>query len=204
MRRLLTTCTLAATFALTAAAQADWHSFTYRNKVDFHRNNAWPEPFQSADRANYRQYWHIQVNNGWRLQNTVGTVFYEEGSNELTRAGELKVKHVVTQNPSHRRTVFVLMADTQAVTAKRVEAVQRAVSKYVPEGPLPQILLTDVDVDGGSGEYFDRIDNAYRQSIPAPRIGGSTSGSSGSSSGGGSSGGGSGGSSGGSGGSNSK
>ena len=203
MRSLLTICGLAATLALTSAGRADWHSFTYRNQVDFRRNNAWPEPFQSADRANYREYWHIQVNNGWRLQNTVGTVFYEEGSNELTRAGELKVKHVVTQNPSHRRTVFVLMADTQAVTAKRVESVQRAVSKYVPEGPLPQILLTGEDVDGGSGEYFDRIDNAYRQSIPAPRIGGSSSGSSGSSSGG-SSGGGSGGSSGGSGGSNSK
>ena len=195
MRRLLTACLLtacglSATFALTSAAQADWYSFKYRNKVDFHRNNAWPEPFQSADRALAREFWHIQVNNGWRLQNTVGNLFYEEGSNDLTRAGELKVKQIVTQNPSHRRTVFVLMSETQAVTAKRVEAVQRAVSKYVPDGPLPQILLTDVDVDGGSGEYFDRIDNAYRQSIPAPRLSdsssGGSSGSSGGSSGGGS------------------
>jgi uncharacterized membrane protein YgcG len=197
MRRLLTTCGLAATLALTAAAQADWHSFMYRNKVDFHRNSAWPEPFQSADRAVSREYWHIQVNNGWRLQNTVGAWFYDEGSNELNRAGELKIKQIVTQNPGHRRTVFVLMADTQVVTAKRVEAVQRAVSKYVPEGPLPQILLTDVDVDGGSGEYFDKIDNAYRQSIPAPRLdggGGGGSSSGGGSSGGSSSGGGSGGS----------
>lgn len=138
-----------------------------------------------------REYWNIQVNNGWRLQNTVGNCFYEEGSNELTRAGELKIKQIVTQNPVHRRTVFVLMAETQAITAKRVDAVQRAVSKYVPEGPLPQILLTDSDVEGGSGEYFDRIDNAYRQSIPAPCLGegGGGSGSSGGGSGGGSSGG---------------
>ena len=176
MRRLLTVCGLAATLAFTSAAQADWYSFKYRNKVDFHRNNAWPEPFQSADRSLTRDYWTIQVNNGWRLQNTVGNLFYEEGSNDLTRAGELKIKQIVTQNPSHRRTVFVLMSDTQAVTAKRVEAVQRAVSKFVPEGPLPQILLTDVDVDGGSGEYFDRIDSAYRQSIPAPRLGGDSGG----------------------------
>jgi uncharacterized membrane protein YgcG len=194
MRRLLTTCTLAATFTLATVAQADWYSFCYRNKVDFHRNNAWPEPFQSADRAVTREFWHIQVNNGWRLQNTVGDLFYEDGSNELTRAGDLKVKQIVTKNPSHRRTVFVMVADTQAVTAKRVESVQRAVSKYVPEGPLPQILTTDVDVDGGSGEYFDKIDNAYRQSIPSPRITGGSSGSSGSSSSGGGSSGGSGGS----------
>ncbi len=177
MRRLLTICGLAASLAFTSATQAG--EFWYRNRVDFNRNNAWPEPFQSADRALTREFWHIQVNNGWRLQNTVGNLFFEEGSNDLTRAGDLKIRQIVTQNPSHRRTVFVLMSDTQAITSKRVEAVQRAVSKYVPEGPLPQILLTDVDVDGGSGEYFDRIDNAYRQSIPAPRLGDSSSGSSG-------------------------
>jgi uncharacterized membrane protein YgcG len=194
MRTLLTICGLAATLALTSATQADWYSFCYRNKVDFRRNGAWPEPFQSADRALAREYWNIQVNNGWRLQNTVGNCFYEEGSNDLTRAGELKIKQIVTQNPVHRRTVFVLMAETQAVTAKRVDAVQRAVSKYVPEGPLPQILLTDSDVEGGSGDYFDQISNAYRQSIPAPRLDG---GGGGGSSGGGSSGGSSGGSKGG-------
>ena len=195
MRRLLTTFGLAATLAITSAAEADWHEFWYRTKVDFHRNNAWPEPFQSADRAVARDYFRIQVSNGWRLQNTVGMWFYEDGTSELNRAGELKVKQIVTQNPPHRRTVFVLMGETQAITAKRVESVQRAISRFVPEGPLPQILLTDVDLEGGSGEYFDRIDSAYRQSIPAPRLdgGGGGSGSSGSSGGGSSGSGGSGG-----------
>jgi uncharacterized membrane protein YgcG len=184
MRRLLTICGIAASLAITSAAQADWCEFWYRNKVDFNRNNAWPEPFQSADRAVTRDYWRLQVNNGWRLQNTVGVWFYEEGTGDLNRAGDLKIKQIVTQNPVHRRTVFVLAGETQAITAKRVEAVQRAVSKYVPEGPLPQILLTDVDVLGGSGDYFDHIANAYRQSIPAPRLQGSGGGSSGGSEGG--------------------
>src|SRR6187401_2438592 len=80
MRTLLTICGLAATLALTSATHADWYSFCYRNKVDFRRNGAWPEPFQSADRALAREYWSIQINNGWRLQNTVGNWFYEEGS----------------------------------------------------------------------------------------------------------------------------
>lgn len=176
MRRLLTTCGLAATLAFTSAAQAGWHEFWHRTRVDFHRNSAWPEPFQSADRNIAREYFRIQVSNGWRLQNTVGTWFYEDGTNELNRAGELKVKQIVTQNPVHRRTVFVLMGETQAITAKRIDSVQRTISRFVPEGPLPQILLTDVDLEGGSGEYFDRIDSAYRQSIPAPRLDGGAGG----------------------------
>lgn len=196
MRRLFTICGLTVSLALTSSVFAGDGEFRYRNHVDFYRNNAWPEPFQTADRLVTREFWHIQVNNGWRLQNTVGNLFFEEGSNELTRAGELKLRQIVLQNPNHRRTVFVLMADTEAVTAKRIDAVQRAVSKFIPEGPLPQILKTDVDVDGGSGEYFDRIDNAYRQSIPAPRLGGGGGGSGSSGSGGGGGGGNSGGGSG--------
>lgn len=174
MRRLLVTCSVTLSLALTSSAFAGWHEFWHRSKVDFHRNVAWPEPFQSADRAATREYFKLQVSNGWRLQNTVGVLFFDEETDELNRAGELKIKHIVTQSPVHRRTVFVLMGDSQPITAKRVEAVQRAVSRYVPDGPLPQILLTDVDVEGGSGEYFDRIDAAYRSSTPSPRLGGAS------------------------------
>jgi hypothetical protein len=187
MRRLLMVCGTAAVLAGYAqTACAGWQEFWARAKVDFHRNNAWPEPFLSADRQVTREYFRIQVSNGWRLQNTIGKWFFDD-NDVLNQAGDLKIKHIVTQNPVHRRTVFVLQGDSADATAKRVEAVQRAVSKYVPEGPLPQILLTDVDVQGGSGEYFDRVNAAYQKTIPTPRLGGSGGGSGGSGSSGGSS-----------------
>ena len=49
------------------------HDWWYRCKVDWHRNNAWPEPFATADRMAERQPFCLMVDNGWKMQNTVGT-----------------------------------------------------------------------------------------------------------------------------------
>ncbi|HEX5103587.1 MAG TPA: hypothetical protein VFV87_07250, partial [Pirellulaceae bacterium] len=42
------------------------HSWWYRSKVDWHRNNAWPEPFASADRAAVREPFCLMIDNGWK------------------------------------------------------------------------------------------------------------------------------------------
>ena len=170
MRRLLLLGGFGAALLLTTSANADWHEFWHRVGVDFHRNNAWPEPFVSADREVTREYFRIQVNNGWRMQNTIGRWFFDEETNQLNEAGEIKLRQVATQNPVHRRTVFVLMGTTPDVTAKRVESVQQTLAKILPEGPVPQVLLTDVELEGGSGAYYDKVNTAYNSSIPSPRL----------------------------------
>jgi hypothetical protein len=177
MRRMLLVGGFGAALLLATTAHADWHEFWHRVGVDFHRNNAWPEPFQSADRQVTREYFRIQVNNGWRMQNTIGKWFFDEETNQLNQAGEIKLRQVATQSPVHRRTVFVLVGNTPDVTAKRVESVQQTLARILPEGPVPQVLLTDVDQEGGSGEYFDKVNAAYNQSIPAPRLSGGDGGS---------------------------
>jgi hypothetical protein len=160
----------AALFLSAASAKADWHEFWHRVGVDFHRNNAWPEPFQSADRQITREYFRIQVNNGWRMQNTIGNWFFDEETHQLNQAGEIKLRQVATQSPVHRRTVFVLMGSSSDITARRVDSVQQTLARILPDGPIPQVLLTDVDLEGGSGEYFDRVNSAYNSSTPSPRL----------------------------------
>jgi hypothetical protein len=161
---------IAGTGLATSTASADWHEFWHRVKVDFHRNNAWPEPFQSADRAVTREPFCIQVNNGWKMQNTIGTYLFNPETQELNRAGELKVKWVVTQAPIHRRAVFVLVGESPEDTRVRVESVQRYVSRLVPDGNLPPVMITYTEPEGASGEYFDAVNRAMMQSIPAPRL----------------------------------
>jgi hypothetical protein len=195
MRRWILTSSLGAAFVAGSSyffapqATAGWNEFWHRVHVDFHRNNAWPEPFQTADRAAAREPFCIMVNNGWKMQNTIGTFLFNRETNELNSAGESKVKWVVTQAPIHRRAVFVLVGDTPEDTKARVESVQRYISRLFPEGNLPPVMLTTTEPDGASGEYFDAINRAMLQSIPAPRLpagegGGGSSGGGGGGSGG--------------------
>jgi hypothetical protein len=171
MRRLILCCGLTATLALSAGtAGAGWHEFWARTKVDFHRNNAWPEPFQSADRQLQRQSFLIMENNGWKLENTIGKFLFDAETQQLNRAGELKVKFIVTQAVMHRRAVFVLRGDTAEETAARLESVQLAISRLIPEGPLPPVELTDTEPEGTSGEQIDAVTRAFNASVPAPRL----------------------------------
>ena len=183
MRRFWMGCTLAVTLlASTTSAQAGWNEFWARYRVDYRRNAAWPEPFNSTDWRVAREPFEIQKNNGWRLQNTIGSLLFNRDTNEVNSAGEQQIKWIVNQAPPNRRAVFVLRGDSDEQTAQRVDSVQRTVSKYVPQGELPPILLTNQDQIGGSGEYFQKIDDALKNSMPSPRLntggGGGASGSS--------------------------
>jgi hypothetical protein len=99
------------------------------------------------------------------------------------------VKWIVQQAPMSRRTVFVLMTEDRDATNARVNSVQQAVGRYTIKGPPAEVLLTDRDVTGGSGEYYDSVDRALKGSVPIPRLPSRSNGGSGGSGGNGSGGG---------------
>lgn len=172
MRRWLTASllTLGLTFAAANALAGDWHDFWYRSKVDWHRNNAWPEPFQSADRATARRPFCLMVDNGWKMQNTVGTFLFDHNDQRLNTAGEHLVKWIVQQAPQHRRAVFVLKGDTPEATQARVESVQAAVAKFACAGEMPPVILTMTEPAGWPGSYVDQMTQQFQATIPAPRL----------------------------------
>lgn len=167
-RTLFVTWTSVALAAVGSVALAG--DFMDRCKLDWHRNNMWPQPFIMADRIAVCEPFAIQINNGWRLQNTIGDAYFDPNNNELTVAGQAKVKWIVQQAPISRRTVFVLMTEDREVTNARVRSVQQASERFAIKGPPAEVLLTDRDVIGGSGEYYDSVDRALKSSVPAPRL----------------------------------
>jgi len=147
--------------------QAGWDEFWHQVHVDFRRMNCWPDPFRQMDRQAAVVPFESFKDAGWRLENTLVEFLFTEDQ-ELTHAGKLKVRHILTQVPAHRRTIFVLKADNQEMTDRRVDAVQRAAADILPEGTLPPVLVTDQIPRGGSGDYLNLVNRKYRESIPAP------------------------------------
>lgn len=170
MRRSTILLAMAMTFLTVNMARADWAEFWHRVHVDWHRSNAWPEPFQMADREVTNSPLIEMTNAGWRLQNTLSDHLFDVDTHELTQAGQHKLRWIATQTPLHRRTVHVLRSYETGGTTLRVQSVERHLDKLVSDGTRPQVIITDKVPTGGSGEYFENIDRQLKSSTPLPRL----------------------------------
>ncbi len=178
MRRIVLLFGFALTFWLQGdIASADWHTvkakwdcFWDRVHLDWHRNNAWPEPFTHVDRQATRMPIDLMVDKGWQLQNTIPTELFDEETQELTQAGRLKVQWILTQMPARRRMVFVLRGTTAEMTEIRLKSVEKAALEFVGETAPNMIALTDVIPRGGSGSYYERVSAGYEATTPPPRL----------------------------------
>jgi hypothetical protein len=137
--------------------------------VLYARNQTWPQPFRAADAQSVVAPFEIMRTNGWREHNTLGSLLFSK-EHELTEAGNLKVQWIVTQAPPSHRVIYVKTGKTDQITAARVESVEIAVSQLLPTGPLPQILVTDIEPPTSSGSYQTLVHRALISSTPTPRV----------------------------------
>lgn len=138
--------------------------------LDYERNNCWPEPFQSADRAATRSYFTLMRDKGWKLENTLADYHFDPATEELNRAGELKVKAIVTEYPLKRRMLFVLRGEDEEKSMMRLDSVQRTAARYTTQGVLPPVSMTDIAPRGTPADYIDAFGRRYQATIPDPRL----------------------------------
>jgi hypothetical protein len=162
--------TMLATPFAPASAGESWHYFWFTVKRDWHRQNAWPDPFVYPDRASVISPLALQVSNGWRAQNLIGEYYFDTETQELSSSGKERVRFILTQSPPQFRTVFVQRAADPAKTATRMASVNRAAANAMPRGELAQVEETDLIPRGWPAE---EINNTYVNMIktaPAPRL----------------------------------
>ncbi len=169
MRRFLLTLAVLGSFS--AVPGASWaQDFWDRVDLDRKRMACWPQPFNLDDRELVRRPLFAMVNRGWQLQNTLSDHFFHAEDQSLTKAGEFKLRWILTQAPAHRRTVFVLRPTNAALTGDRLAAVRRHAEKITDTGSQANVLVSDMAPAGGSGEYFDQVDRQLKASVPEPRL----------------------------------
>lgn len=154
------------------------------------RNRCWPAPFLEPDRMAVRAPFAIMINNGWRVQNTLGDDHFDADTGLLNEAGELKVREILAASPPEHRTVFVLQARDDQETAARNRSVSELVAKLNPVSAGPLVAGTNIRPRTASADYINTIGNRFNATTPDPRLPASSSGSMGGGGGGGSGGGG--------------
>jgi len=110
----------------------------------------------------------VMVEKGWHAQNTLGDYHFDRETQRLTRAGELKIRWILTHVPPHRRTVFVVRSFDRDATSMRLSSVQQTLTRYLPEGELPAVVQTDVAPLGRSADAVHAVHEKLKSMTPAP------------------------------------
>ena len=146
--------------------------------LDIKRRNCWPEPFVHADRATVRAPFCVMVANGWRRQNMLGEFHFEPATGQLTEAGRLKVRWILTACPDQHRLIYVHAAEQDEETSARIAAVQQLAARIAPND-VPPVMPTSIADDGWPADQVDLIGRKFQSSTPPPRLPAATGGTSG-------------------------
>jgi hypothetical protein len=136
---------------------------------DVKRRQCWPEPFVHADRAAVRAPFCVMVSNGWRRQNLLGEFHFEPSTGQLTEAGRVKVRWILTVCPEQHRMVYVHTADKEEETSARIAAVQQWAAQIAPQS-MPQVMPTSIPDDGWPADQVDLIGRKFLASTPVPQL----------------------------------
>ena len=152
----------------TGHAPCGAYTFCDYYRAGYCTNVNWPRQFVPAARRGICDSYAVMINNGWRRQNLLGDYHFEEGSNQLTRAGEMKVQWILTQAPMERRTVFVQRAATEERTAERLAQVESYSEKLSPAVPGIDVSDTHIVAEGHRAHSVDNIFTGFQANQPPP------------------------------------
>ncbi|MCP4942419.1 MAG: hypothetical protein ACR2N1_13670 [Rubripirellula sp.] len=152
------------------SVSADWNHFWHNLHVGYHRNNAWPAPFNEADAMNVVAPFEMMKANGWRMHNTIGHELFRPDDGALMASGNKRVYWIATQAPQARRTVFVLRGGSERETAARVAAVRDTISRIDVQGPVPDVQITEIEPHHSPGAWATKINREWLQNLAAPRL----------------------------------
>ena len=178
MQRYLVTGLVAAAIMATATPStagehgmiAAAHRFARNFWFGYRQNQLWPEPYVEPDRQAARMPMEMMIANGWRRENTLNDYHFEEGSTELTEAGRLKVKLILTNVPPQYRSIFVERSVDPQATSARIASVQQVASDYVLDGEMPTVVQTRQSAVGWPANDIDMMRRQYLESAPKPRL----------------------------------
>ena len=154
------------------AARADnWFvSFWHDLGKDWERRNCWPEPFTCPDRQAAREPFAGQISRGWEVQNMIADHHFEEGSNQLTEAGRLKIRWIISESPLQHRVIYVKRSLNPQETAAHVAAVHQTMAQMLVTGEEVPVMETNANLPSWSAERIEIVSRKFNSNLPDPKL----------------------------------
>ena len=150
------------------SGQAPHDQAAHYMKTGCNQNYLWPFPYVCADRIAVREPFCLMVDNGWRRQNLLGPHHFNSDASQLTSAGELRVRWILTQAPAQRRGIFVERDIAPQITEQRLATVRQFATQLVADVQNPQVSETHLISEGRPASVVDATNVRFQESMPPP------------------------------------
>lgn len=134
------------------------------------RNQAWPMPFNCADRQLYFALWEPMIDQGFEEQCVLTSAHFDPETGELNSFGVHAVAGIIQNMPTSRRKVFIHRDVNDEANAMRMDAVKKTIATYYGQsGPATVEFSTKLPVKL-SGIKADSISRLWADNQPSPVI----------------------------------
>ncbi len=142
-----------------------WGQCHDRLEAGRQENAMWPYPYICPDRQRAKAPFETMVHNGWRRQNLLGDHHFDPETTKLTKAGELKVRWILTQTPPQHRKIYVERSFDPSVTDERIAAARAFGSNAAIDGTEPLVASTHLMSEGRPAGMVDLVQKSFQSSM---------------------------------------
>lgn len=135
------------------------------------RNDAWPKPFNCADRQLYHEVWSPMINGGFEEHCVLNSTHFDAETNDLNAFGLHAVAGIMQNMPTHRKQVFVNREADDHISQARLSNVQSVVSTYYGQiAPNAQVAYSSKMPASVTGARAEMISQKFIKGQPSPII----------------------------------
>lgn len=139
-------------------------------RLNHARGAAWPLPFSCWDREHYYAIMNQQFATGLQVAHTLTSEYFDPETNELNRAGEMRVGWIMQNSPQASKQIYVYQDQTGPTIQQRIDAIQRFSDRYY--GHLGQVAIASSSIRPHQvpALYQAQTNTLYSESMPDPII----------------------------------
>ncbi len=135
------------------------------------RNDAWPMPFDCADRQLYFSMWNPMIEQGFEEQCVLSGVHFDEQTNELNKFGRHAVAGIMQNMPTQFKNVYINRDADQAISDARMASVRDIVTTFYSQvAPNAQLNFSTKMPASITGTRAERINQSFIEGAPTPII----------------------------------
>ena len=139
-------------------------------RLNHSRGSAWPLPFSCWDREHYYAIMNQQFATGLQVAHTLTAEYFDPETNQLNRAGEMRVGWIMQNSPQASKQIFVYQDQTGPTMQQRMDAIRKFSDRYYSHLGQVAIASSQIRPHQVPALYQAQTNTLYSESMPDPII----------------------------------